>query len=154
MPRINLEEIQARIDKNLPPHSASSETARKPTVDSLPPNHPLWELWTRLSEMYGHTWSSQQGDKPNDTWLRGLQDLTPAQYGAGLRACLARTSPFPPTLPEFRQLCTGYDPQHWERRIHKPFREERSALEDLTGKELALAERKAALARLRQECGI
>lgn len=72
-----------------------------------------------MGEMYGHSWASQQGDIPNDTWIRGLVDLTPEQFAAGLRACLSRVNPFPPNLPEFRALCTGQDENAWERQCHR-----------------------------------
>lgn len=60
-----------------------------------------------MLEMYGHAWASQQGDQPNDTWLRGLEGLNGEQLAVGLRACLEREGQFPPVLPEFRRMCLG-----------------------------------------------
>lgn len=151
MPKIDLEEIQRRLDENKPPLNESPQSEPL-SASNLPPNHPLWELWQRMSEIYGHQWASQQGDEPNDTWLRGLGDLSPAQFGAGLRALLDRQDSWPPNLVEFRQLCTGYDPQAWERQAHRTV--DRPALEDLTSKDRKLAERKAELAKLREETGL
>lgn len=117
------------------------------------PNHPIWELWQRMGEIYGHQWASQQGDEPNDTWCQGLADLTPQQFAVGLRALLDRESAWPPNLVEFRQLCTGRDESAWERQCHKPFRPDR-ALEDKTGWEKRRAANIDALAKLREETGI
>lgn len=101
------------------PQNEPSRQDRPHCVETLPGNHPIWELWKRMGEMYGHSWASQQGDTPNDTWLRGLEGLTPEQYGAGLRACLKRVNAFPPTLPEFIAMATGHDDQAWERQCHR-----------------------------------
>jgi hypothetical protein len=57
--------------------------------------------------MYGHKWTSQQGEEPNDTWLRGLSDVTGKQLGAGLVTCRDSGEGWPPTLPEFRAACLG-----------------------------------------------
>jgi hypothetical protein len=55
--------------------------------------------------MFGHTWSRDQGDEPNDTWVRGLADLSAADLGIGLIACRDSGKAFPPGLPEFRAMC-------------------------------------------------
>lgn len=153
MPRIDLEEIQQRINQNLPPLNEQRSSDRKLTAENLPARHPLWELWKRMGEMYGHTWASQQGDEPNNTWIRGLEGVSNDQLAAGLRGCLDRPGTFPPTLPEFRQMCTGYDPTAWERQHHKIF-ESPPMIEDKTKKERDLEQRKAMLAQLREQVGI
>jgi hypothetical protein len=72
------------------------------------------ELWRRMTAIYGHKWSSQYGDcDADDTWAKGLADITPEQLGHGLRECLKvgsdrkRTGDedWPPTLGEFRAYC-------------------------------------------------
>jgi len=88
-----------------------------------------------MAEMYGHTWTSQQGEEPNDTWVRGLDGLTAANFGAGLIACRDSAKTFPPTLPEFRGWSLGTDQGSWERQAHKIYDPERR-LEDKTNKEL------------------
>jgi hypothetical protein len=85
--------------------------------------------------MYGHQWASQQGDEPNDTWIRGLDGLSNKQFGVGLRALLDRAETWPPNLVEFRQLCTGKDSHDWERQSHKHYAPPERQLEDITGKE-------------------
>lgn len=73
-------------------------------------------LWVRLGEIYGHKWASQYGQSRTamDTWQRGLRDLTREEISAGLRALLTRDDTWPPSLPEFRQLCRppAPDPAH------------------------------------------
>ena len=149
MPRIDLEEIQRRLDANLPKQNAPQQNVRKSGSESLPSNHPLWELWQRMNEIYGHQWASQQGDDPNDTWIRGLDGLSNKQFGSGLRALLTRDETWPPNLVEFRQLCTGQDPGAWERQAHRIYEPERR-LVDLTAKEAARAAGEETLAELRE----
>lgn len=66
-----------------------------------------------MGEIYGHKWSSQYGQSRSamDTWQRGLKDLTRDELGTGLRALLSRADPWPPSLPEFRQLCRPPAPE-------------------------------------------
>lgn len=66
-------------------------------------------LWVRMAEIYGHRWTSAYGDNPNEgaalTWAKGLGGIAPQQLADGLRACIASSEPWPPTLPEFRGMC-------------------------------------------------
>ena len=66
------------------------------------------DLWLRMAEIYGNQWTSQHGNEDtNNTWAKGLQDITPKMLAGGLMRCLMRSSrnAWPPTLPEFRNLC-------------------------------------------------
>ena len=64
-----------------------------------------------MASIYLHKWSSACGETFGEsgvlgqTWQSGLSGVTPTQIGEGLRACLKRADPWPPTLPEFLQLC-------------------------------------------------
>lgn len=58
-----------------------------------------------MSSIYGHKWVSAYGPQDDGTWAVGLSGYTPEQIGRGLRACLDRNDPWPPSLPEFRALC-------------------------------------------------
>ena len=58
-----------------------------------------------MAEIYGHKWTSAYGEKPVDTWVDGLGDMAPQEIANGLQACLVNGDPWPPSLPEFRQLC-------------------------------------------------
>ena len=106
-----------------------------------------------MGEIYGHQWASQQGDEPNDTWARGLDGLSPEQFVHGMNALLSRADKWPPNLVEFRQLCTGYDPDAWRHRAERAA-PVLPALENKTAKEASLEYRKAQLAKLREETGI
>ncbi len=101
-----------------------------------------------MNEIYGHQWASQQGDTPNDTWIKGCSDLDNKQLGIGLRALLGRGDAWPPSLPEFRQLCAkDYD---WEsKRMHKEYRPERM-IEDSGRKALTDTAAKKALVEMRE----
>lgn len=59
-----------------------------------------------MQDIYGHKWISAFGESDIDgTWSIALGDLTPEELGRGLRACVERDDPWPPSLPEFRRLC-------------------------------------------------
>jgi len=67
----------------------------------------MWRLWRRMTEIYGHKFTSNFGDQPNESWSRCLSDVSPMKIGAGLNELLTRADPWPPTAIEFRQLCLG-----------------------------------------------
>lgn len=64
-----------------------------------------------MAAIYGHRWVSSYGADPagvgGDTWAAGLAGLTGPQLADGLRAAVASSDPWPPTLPEFRAMCLG-----------------------------------------------
>ena len=65
------------------------------------------DLWRRMTRIYGHRWTSSYGETDDGTWHKALRGLTPAQVGRGLSRCAThRPDGWPPTLPEFRALCT------------------------------------------------
>ena len=107
-------------------------------VSQLDPSQPLTEydkrqastddpvmvrLWLRMVEIYGHKWTSSYGETPNESWIRCLADVEPAQIAKGLNALLARGDEWPPTAVGFRNLCI--EPDAWERQAHKEYRPER-----------------------------
>ena len=86
-----------------------ASSAPQPTSTSQNPltERHIADLWRRMTRIYGHRWTSAFGAKDDSTWLRGLRDMTPAQVGHGLSRCAThRADGWPPTLPEFRALCT------------------------------------------------
>ena len=86
-----------------------ASSAPQPTSTSQNPlkERHMAHLWRRMTRIYGHRWTSAFGAKDDSTWLRGLRDMTPAQVGHGLSRCAThRADSWPPTLPEFRALCT------------------------------------------------
>lgn len=70
-------------------------------------------LWETLSSIYGKKFTDQFGDffdangitKTVRIWSQSLAAIEPGRLERGLRACLERDSPWPPTLPEFIHLC-------------------------------------------------
>lgn len=62
-------------------------------------------IWERMSQIFGHKWSSSFGAEPSETWLAGLIDMTEEEIRTGLVACLNWAEEWPPTLPQFRSLC-------------------------------------------------
>jgi hypothetical protein len=104
MQKIDLQEIQRRMDANFPPQSG-------PEPRGLAPDHPVWEVWIRLAEMYA-SFVATYGESPSDTWVRGLESLSNQQLARGLEACSKRNDSFPPNLGEFRTLCTTFSRAH------------------------------------------
>lgn len=71
-------------------------------------------LWAALTSMYGKKFTDQFGEFCNANgvttntvriWSQSLSGIEPLRLERGLRACLERDSPWPPTLPEFVHLC-------------------------------------------------
>lgn len=71
----------------------------------------LDNFWLRMGSMFGHTWTSAYGTKPDgvagDTWATALGGLSGSQIAEGLRSVLLLASDFPPSAPRFRSLCFG-----------------------------------------------
>ena len=59
----------------------------------------------RMTEVFGHRWTSQFPRDALDTWAKGLADMDLHQIKRGVEACVAGALAWPPTLPEFRELC-------------------------------------------------
>ncbi len=147
MQKPDLEEIQTRLEENQPLPSNPEPLPSQPLE-----NQALWELWVRMNEIYGHQWASQHGVEPSQTWVAGLSDISTADIGVGVRACLNRDKDWPPNLNEFRKLCgAGFTAQ--ERASHRPFQPERT-LPDTGRKERTSAAHQQAMAKMRQELGI
>lgn len=127
------------------PHESAPDSA------SVPSDHPLWDLWRFFGEFYGAAFASQYGDEPNATWLHTLSDLRPEDYRRGVDLLKHRASPFPPNPAEFLELL-GSD-NAWERRCHRPFGAE-NLIEDTTGRERRIANRKARWQEFRRSVGV
>lgn len=59
----------------------------------------------RMTEIFGHRWTSQYPRDALDTWAKGLGHLTREHIAVGVGNCLAGKLAWPPTLPEFIALC-------------------------------------------------
>ncbi|MGC1550508.1 MAG: hypothetical protein WA777_18455 [Rhodanobacter sp.] len=90
-----------------------------------PSQRTLRDLWSKMTGIYGHAWTSKFGDSPeydcdhispgalNDAgklWQAGLAGITPKQIGLGISRAVMRAGEFAPNLPEFRKLCLGIPP--------------------------------------------
>jgi hypothetical protein len=71
-------------------------------------------LWKRMIAIYGHRWNAPLGpcvdasgrlSESALTWQAGLSGLTLEQIKGGLDALLRNNVEWPPSLPEFRELC-------------------------------------------------
>lgn len=89
----------------------------------LPSDTTMRTLWLRMAEFYGHKWTSAYGDgfdesgSAGTTWQKGMVGVTGENIATGLKSCLLRTDPWPPTLPEFRSLCVPlrtHQPEPWK----------------------------------------
>lgn len=66
----------------------------------------MTRLWLRMTKIYGHRWTAGFGESDDGTWAKGLRGMSPEQIAFGLSRCVERGDSWPPTLPEFRALCT------------------------------------------------
>lgn len=75
-----------------------------------------------MAALYGHRWVSSYGAEvdPCRVWEATLSDVTEEQIKAGLRACVDQRLEWPPTAPQFRELC---EPKQVENAaMYKPLR--------------------------------
>jgi hypothetical protein len=88
---------------------SDSDTGRKKLSDRA-----ISRIWEKMSAIYGHRWVSSYGlhvdDSGNmtqaaETWRMGLEGLSREQLASGFNALLTAGMEWPPTLPEFRELC-------------------------------------------------
>ena len=128
----DLEDIKTRGDFR---QLAASSNADGELV--LSPNHPVWELWDRMTEFYGAAFVSQYGEEPTLTWAEMLKELSPEQFAHGFSRLKDRDSAFPPNPGEFLALCRQGDGGYaysGEAACHKIYEPDRR-LEDITAKE-------------------
>ena len=64
-------------------------------------------IWLKMTRIYGHKWTSSYGSLDDGTWLSALQRIPIEKVKHGLELCLTRSDSWPPSLPEFLQLCLG-----------------------------------------------
>lgn len=77
------------------------------------PSEVIERIFQRLVMLYGASftrqWTGVDPQQMKDTWARELAGFEPNEILRGLDACRAR--PYPPTLPEFLQLCRPPEPE-------------------------------------------
>jgi len=71
-------------------------------------------IWEKMSAIYGHRWVSAYGvhvdesgklSQAAETWSMGLSGLSREQLAHGFEYLLKNGKEWPPTLPEFREMC-------------------------------------------------
>lgn len=103
----NLTNPAVRLIESRPESNSEAESAKR-----------LWRvngklvttldlLWGRMTEIYGHRWTSAYGDSPVDGWEIALTGITPEmiRLGLGRMATERRYADWPPAALEFRALC-------------------------------------------------
>ena len=82
------------------------------------PKEQIENLWSLMANMFGHKWVSSYGREPDPDriWSATLYDLSEPQIRAGLRALADSGAEWPPSAPEFRQLCLNPGGELWETR--------------------------------------
>lgn len=87
--------------------AAASSTSPPPCSRHRLPEAWVERLFARLSALYGarlaDLWRGADLEEVKDVWAVELADLSGEEIARGLAACRERK--FPPTLPEFRELC-------------------------------------------------
>lgn len=75
------------------------------------PNAWIDWIFEEMVGMYGKRfvdmWGTTDQEAVREVWARRLAGLSGAQIARGMKLCERR--PFPPTLPEFNNLCLGVD---------------------------------------------
>lgn len=119
----------------IPPRADSlvGKALSQPSTESQPTSQPtklpdrlLERLWLKMTEMYGHRWTSSFGDNPNpdSAWATVLNGLTGQQLANGLAALVHKGTEFdwPPPANVFRALCLEVhgmptDDEAWEQAL-------------------------------------
>jgi hypothetical protein len=67
----------------------------------------LAKLWRLMADVFGYRWVSAFGEcDESGTWAKGLAGLTGDDLARGIRRVIDAGMSWPPSLPEFRVLCT------------------------------------------------
>lgn len=96
------------------PGSGGSGSSGKASSGSVLSDKAMAHLWKRMIAIYGHRWHAPLGPCVDGngrlsesalTWQAGLSGLSLEQIKGGLEAMLRNADGWPPSLPEFRELC-------------------------------------------------
>ena len=83
----------------------SKKTSKVDQAVSNNGNRFVDRLWVRLTEIYGHKWTSSYGAEPTRPWIEVVSSLSPEAIKYGLNQVLKNGDTWPPTLIEFNKLC-------------------------------------------------
>ena len=90
-------ELAGKALQNQRPQSSESG---KPAASTM-----MDFLWGRMTEIYGHKWTSSYGTKPTDVWSKQLSALSRDDLKRGVTVCMTNGEAWPPSLPEFLAMC-------------------------------------------------
>jgi len=86
----------------------STESSSTSSIEKLPQGL-MDKLWIKMTEMYGHRWTSNFGEKadPDHSWASVLKGLTKEQLANGLNVLVDKATEFdwPPPANVFRAMC-------------------------------------------------
>lgn len=97
------------------------------------PDRLLERLWLKMTEMYGHRWTSSFGDipKPDSAWAIVLKGLSGQQLANGLNVLVHKGDEYdwPPPANVFRSLCLQMpglptEDEAWEQALRGEYRHE------------------------------
>lgn len=106
-----LDAVVTAIHNGTAQQLAESAQTRQESVrnSQLLPRPQVIDLWELMGRMYGHKWTSNFGDQidPGNVWARSLTGITPEQLRAGIGQLVKLGMDWPPSAPQFRNLCEG-----------------------------------------------
>lgn len=100
----------SQLSKNAEQGSQSTqqdEYSYKSRTDSLLSKDEIAYLWLIMSRMYGHRWTSSQGEEidEHNVWLAGLKGIPFGMIKTALNLLIDSEYFWPPSVVEFRSLC-------------------------------------------------
>lgn len=95
------------------------------------PNKALARLWLLMGVKYGQRWTSQYPDEvtlklAQAEWGSQLSSLTMDQIKTGLDNVVDEFPSWPPTIGEFKQICSCEKKNNWETQSHLMLADRRS----------------------------
>ena len=92
---MDLKKITQQSDKSEP---ISKGNERREEIENL---------WIMMASMFGHKWTSSYGMEvdPEKVWQASLKGISQDQIKKALNVLASRGDEWPPSAPEFRQLC-------------------------------------------------
>lgn len=68
-------------------------------------------LWVRMSQIYGHKWTSSYGPEPTKPWVDVVVNLSNEKIAHGLSLIVKSGDDWPVSLVKFNHLCQSYQPK-------------------------------------------
>ena len=98
-------------------HDAPEKSLAEPLQPNPRPGEALSRIWLAAQAVWGHKWTSANGDLPIDDsgrltvagslWAEGLRGITERQVHDALHRMAKLAREWPPTLPELRKAALG-----------------------------------------------